>query len=118
MDDYSITNLYESRNEFTARLVNILTPHVIEGVRSIFDEAWKLCADNDEESKYLMTFLANQNFVSHIQFPIVYKGNKANKVNNLKKTTKRQRAIVIAMNEKERVSHTVGAIQKEPLRHD
>jgi hypothetical protein len=63
MDDYSITNLYESRNEFTARLVNILTPHVIEGVRSIFDEAWKLCADNDEESKYLMTF---QNFLSRV----------------------------------------------------
>jgi len=63
MDDYSITNLYESRNEFTARLVNILTPHVIEGMRSIFDEAWKLCADNDEESKYLMTF---QNFLSRV----------------------------------------------------
>ncbi len=63
MDDYSVTNLYESRNEFTARLVNILTPHVIEGVRSIFDEAWKLCADNDEESKYLMTF---QNFLSRV----------------------------------------------------
>lgn len=63
MDDYSITNLYESRNEFTARLVNILTPHVIEGMRSIFDEAWKLCADNDEETKYLMTF---QNFLSRV----------------------------------------------------
>ena len=49
---------------------------------------------NTDLSKYLMTFLANQNFVSHIQFPIVYKGNKANKVNkankanDLKKTNK------------------------------
>lgn len=40
---------------------------------------------NTDLSKYLMTFLANQNFVTHIQFPITYKGNKANKVNNLKK---------------------------------
>jgi HrpA-like RNA helicase len=40
---------------------------------------------NTDLSKYLMTFLANQNFVTHIQFPIVYKGNKNNKVNNLKK---------------------------------
>jgi HrpA-like RNA helicase len=46
---------------------------------------------NIDLSKYLMTFIANQNFVTHIQFPIVYKGNKANKankvnkVNNLKK---------------------------------
>lgn len=63
MDDYSITNLYESRNEFTARLVNLLTPHVIDGFRSIFDEAWKLCSDNEEESKYLMTF---QNFLSRV----------------------------------------------------
>ena len=43
---------------------------------------------NTDLSKYLMTFLANQNFVSHIQFPIVYKGNKANKSNDLKKTNK------------------------------
>jgi HrpA-like RNA helicase len=43
---------------------------------------------NTDLSKYLMTFLANQNFVTHIQFPIVYKGNKVNKGNkgnNLKK---------------------------------
>ena len=40
---------------------------------------------NTDLSKYLMTFLANQNFVSHIQFPIVYKGNKANKVNKVNK---------------------------------
>lgn len=63
MDDYSVSNLYESRNEWTARLVNILTPHVIEGFRSIFDESWKLCTANEEESKYLMTF---QNFLSRV----------------------------------------------------
>ena len=63
MDDYSVSNLYESRNDWTARLVNILTPHVIEGFRSIFDESWKLCTANEEESKYLMTF---QNFLSRV----------------------------------------------------
>lgn len=63
MDDYSLSNLYESRNEFTARLVNLLTPHIIDGFRSIFDEAWKLCSDNEEGSKYLMTF---QNFLSRV----------------------------------------------------
>ena len=40
---------------------------------------------NTDLSKYLMTFLANQNFVTHIQFPIVYKGNKSNKVNKANK---------------------------------
>lgn len=63
MDDYSLSNLYESRNEFTARLVNLLTPHIIDGLRSIFDEAWKLCSTNEEDSKYLMTF---QNFLSRV----------------------------------------------------
>jgi len=56
-------NLQESRNEFCARLINILTPHVIFGLKSIFDEAWRLCIDNDEVPKYLMTF---QNFLMRV----------------------------------------------------
>lgn len=35
----------------------------MEGIRSIANEAWKLCVDNDEEKKYLMTF---QNLLSRI----------------------------------------------------
>ena len=42
---------------------------------------------NTDLSKYLMTFLANQNFVSHIQFPITYK--KDEKV--LKNTNKHKK---------------------------
>jgi hypothetical protein len=63
MDDYSLTNLYESRNEFTARLVNLLAPHMIHGFQTMFNEAWKLCSENDETDKYLMTF---QNFLSRV----------------------------------------------------
>jgi len=63
MDDYSITNLYESRNDFAARLVNLLTPQMIHGFQTMFDEAWKLCAESDEKDKYLMTF---QNFLSRV----------------------------------------------------
>lgn len=63
MDDYSLVSLSDSRNEWCARLVNTLTPCVIEGLKSIFDEAWKLCVENDEEDKYLMTF---QTFLSRI----------------------------------------------------
>ena len=44
MDDYSITSLTESKNEWCARLVSILTHSVvIAGINSIFDEAEKLC---------------------------------------------------------------------------
>lgn len=63
MDDYSITNLYESRNEFAARLVNLLAPQLVHGFQTMFDESWKLCAENDEMDKYLMTF---QNFLSRV----------------------------------------------------
>jgi len=63
MDDYSIASLQESRNEWCSRLINILTPLVVEGFNSIFDESWKLCEENDEIDKYLMTF---QNFLARI----------------------------------------------------
>ena len=63
MDDYSLPSLQESRNEWCARLVNILAPMMSEGFRSIFDEAWKLCEQNNETGKYLMTF---QNFLSRV----------------------------------------------------
>lgn len=63
MDDYNVNVLSEAKNEYSSRLVTILTPLVIEGIRSIFNEACQLCQDNDEEEKYLMTF---QNFLSRV----------------------------------------------------
>ena len=63
MDDYSLVSLSDSRNEWCARLINTLTPCIIEGLKSIFDESWKLCVENEEEDKYLMTF---QTFLSRI----------------------------------------------------
>lgn len=63
MDDFVIPNLHESRNEWCARLVSILTPLIIEGIRSIYTEAWKMCVDNEEVSKYLMTF---QNLLAQV----------------------------------------------------
>ena len=47
MDDFNVSNLYESKNEWVARLVNVLTPLIIQGVQSIFNESWKLCEEND-----------------------------------------------------------------------
>ncbi len=58
-----ISNLNESRNEWCSRLVSIFTPLVVDGVRSIFSEAWKICIQNDEANKYLMTF---QNLLSRV----------------------------------------------------
>lgn len=63
MDDFTTATLHESRNEYTSRLIGILTPLIMEGYGSIFDEAWNLCKENDESEKYLMTF---QNLISRV----------------------------------------------------
>ena len=63
MDDFVISNLHESRNEWCSRLVSIFTPLMVEGIRSIYNESWKMCLDNDEANKYLMTF---QNLLSRV----------------------------------------------------
>lgn len=51
-----LSNLNESRNEWCSRLVGILCPMIMEGIRSIFNESWKISSDNNEIEKYLMTF--------------------------------------------------------------
>lgn len=63
MDDFSISSLKESKNEWASRLITILAPLIIEGYKSILDEAIKLCQENNEMNKYLMTF---QNFLSRV----------------------------------------------------
>lgn len=63
MDDYNLNVLSDAKNEYSSRLLNILSPLIIEGVKSIFNEAVALCIDNDEDDKYLMTF---QNFLSRV----------------------------------------------------
>ena len=63
MDDFNVSSLHESRNEWASRLLTILTPLVIDGYKSILDESVKLCKENNEMEKYLMTF---QNFISRV----------------------------------------------------
>lgn len=63
MDDFNVSALHESKNEWGSRLVTLLTPLIIDGYKSILDESIKLCKDNNEMDKYLMTF---QNLISRI----------------------------------------------------
>ena len=63
MDDFNTNLLSEARNEYSSRLLNILTPLIIQGFRSIFKEAYDLCIKNEESTKYLMTF---QNFLTRV----------------------------------------------------
>ena len=63
MDDFNVSSLHESKNEWASRLIYIFTPLIIEGYKSIFSEAVQLCKQNNEMDKYLMTF---QNFISRV----------------------------------------------------
>ena len=63
MDELNISSLSEAKGEYSIRLVNILTPLILEGVKSIFDSSKRLCLQNDEYNKYLMTF---QNLLSRV----------------------------------------------------
>jgi hypothetical protein len=63
MDDYNVNVLSEAKNEYSCRLLSILSPVIIDGVKSIFNDAERLCIENDEGDKYLMTF---QNFLSRV----------------------------------------------------
>lgn len=63
MDDFTISNLNDSKNEYSALLIGKITPSIMKGIYSIYNEAVKLCKENDEHEKYLMTF---QNFLGRI----------------------------------------------------
>lgn len=63
MDDFNVSSLHESKNEWGSRLLNILTPCMIDGFQSIWNEAYKLCKENDEMDKCLLTF---QNLITRI----------------------------------------------------
>jgi hypothetical protein len=63
MDEYNLGMLSSSKDEWISRIISILTPLIIEGIKSIFFEAFEVCKKTNEQDKYLMTF---QNFISRI----------------------------------------------------
>ena len=63
MDDFSLQTLQSSKDEWVARLINILTPQIISGFTSIFMEAKNICREKQENEKYLLTM---QNLIMQI----------------------------------------------------
>ena len=63
MEDNTSNLLSDSKNEWCILLMNYITPHIMEGFRSIFNESVTLCETNEEPEKYLMTF---QNLLTRI----------------------------------------------------
>jgi hypothetical protein len=56
MDDYNISSLHDSKNEFCCYLLINLTPLIYEGFKSIFNDSFELCKINKEPGKYLVNF--------------------------------------------------------------
>lgn len=56
MDDFNISSLQESRNEWTSRLVTLLIPCIFNGFKTIFEEAQNLSINEKQKEKYLMIF--------------------------------------------------------------
>ena len=63
MDDYNLNTLTEAQHEWAIKLVNILSPLILDGINSMYNESLKLCEETGEHSKYLMTF---QNFLARV----------------------------------------------------
>ena len=63
MEDYNSNLLNESKNEWCTRFMNIISPHIINGFKQIFNDCLELCNKNDEPEKYLMAF---QNILASI----------------------------------------------------
>ena len=63
MEENYSTELLISKNDYIGRLINILTPQIAVGIKSILKSAIELCNNNSEDEKYLMTF---QNFLAQI----------------------------------------------------
>lgn len=63
MDDFTLQNLNESRNEWVSRLVTMMAPSIFQGLKQIFDDSVKLALSTNQKDKYLMTF---QNMLTQI----------------------------------------------------
>jgi hypothetical protein len=56
MDDFNANTLSIGRDEWIARLQNVMTPSVIQGLREIFTNAFATCKEQHELQSYLSTF--------------------------------------------------------------
>ena len=63
MDDFIPQTLNESLNEWCARLVNVLTPRVVENLWKLLEEARRTAVDAKQLDKYLLSFQQLLQFV-------------------------------------------------------
>ena len=54
--DSNVNVLVDAKAEYTKQLIQVLQPQLMAGIISIYDEAYTLCKDNNEESLTMLTF--------------------------------------------------------------
>ena len=47
MEEANVAVLVDAKTEYTKRLVNIIRPHIYEGIQSIYQDANDVCEEND-----------------------------------------------------------------------
>ena len=52
----NVAVLVDAKNEYSKQLVQIVSPHLLSGLLTIYDEAYGVCASNKEEDLTMLTF--------------------------------------------------------------
>jgi len=63
MDDFSVPVLVDAKAEYTKQIIDILKPHLYDGIRSIYKDSVELCEEHNQNDKILITF---QNLLSNV----------------------------------------------------
>lgn len=63
MDDFSVPVLVDAKAEYTKQIIDILKPHLYDGIRSIYKDSVELCEEYNQREKILITF---QNLLSNV----------------------------------------------------
>jgi hypothetical protein len=56
MEENNVVGLVEAKKDYTKRLIDILRPHMHEGIKSLYDASVKLCNDNGGTKDSLFVF--------------------------------------------------------------
>ena len=54
--DTNVAVLVDAKTEYTKQLIQIISPHLLSGLLTIYDEAYGVCTSNKEEDLTMLTF--------------------------------------------------------------
>ena len=54
--DASVAVLVDAKREYTKQLIQMIQPHLLSGMLSVYDEAFSVCTENKEHDLTMLTF--------------------------------------------------------------